>query len=155
MIRKAIIVVLTAAAVTAALAWAVSVRWRYCHYTTQAQITVCGGGVSVIIARRPFGSAFRDLTMPPAGWSRRPVHPGIPTSNIGWPVLRIGPCVYAYAPYWLLIGLTGSYPAIALIRGPLRRYRRCRRGRCITCGYNLKHNVSGVCSECGTKVRQR
>ena len=44
------------------------------------------------------------------------------------------------------------YPTIAFIRGPLRRWRRRRRGRCVTCGYDLTGNVSGVCPECGEKA---
>ncbi len=50
---------------------------------------------------------------------------------------------------WLLVAAFASYPTIAFIRGPLRRWRRRRKGLCIRCGYNLEGNVSGVCSECG------
>ena len=42
-----------------------------------------------------------------------------------------------------------AYPTLVFIRGPLRRWRRRKRGLCIRCGYNLEGNVSGVCSECG------
>ena len=52
-------------------------------------------------------------------------------------------------PYSMVIALLLSYPALALIRGPLRRWRRHRKGLCLRCGYNLEGNVSGVCSECG------
>ncbi len=45
-----------------------------------------------------------------------------------------------------------AYPAIAFIRGPLRRYRRRRRGLCVTCGYNLTGNESGRCPECATEI---
>ena len=48
--------------------------------------------------------------------------------------------------------LFATYPTIAFIRGPLRRWRRRRRGECLTCGYNLTGNVSGVCPECGTQT---
>ena len=56
-------------------------------------------------------------------------------------------------PLLLLVLLFGSYPLIAFIRGPLRRWRRRKRGKCQNCGYNLTGNVTGVCSECGTAVR--
>lgn len=46
------------------------------------------------------------------------------------------------------------YPVLAFIRGPLRRYRRRRRGLCVRCGYNLTGNVSGICPECGTRILQ-
>jgi len=47
--------------------------------------------------------------------------------------------------------LLALWPAISFVRGPLRRFRRRRRGLCIPCGYNLAGNASGVCPECGTK----
>ncbi|RJP34852.1 MAG: hypothetical protein C4547_10250 [Phycisphaerales bacterium] len=40
-------------------------------------------------------------------------------------------------------------PIIALIRGPLRRVLRRRRGRCGHCGYDLTGNTTGTCPECG------
>ena len=52
-------------------------------------------------------------------------------------------------PLWCPFVLFAAYPTIAFIRGPLRRYRRRKRGLCIRCGYNLEGNVSGVCPECG------
>ena len=55
-------------------------------------------------------------------------------------------------PLWFPTVLLGVYPAVAFIRGPLRRWRRCKRGECIHCGYNLTGNVTGACSECGTKI---
>lgn len=42
-----------------------------------------------------------------------------------------------------------AYPMLVFVRGPLRRWRRRRRNLCIRCGYNLEGNVSGVCPECG------
>ncbi|MBU0718254.1 MAG: hypothetical protein KJ749_08405 [Planctomycetes bacterium] len=48
--------------------------------------------------------------------------------------------------------LFGVYPVTAFVVGPLRRRRRRKRGLCVNCGYNLTGNVSGVCSECGTKI---
>ncbi len=50
---------------------------------------------------------------------------------------------------WMVVAAFAAYPTIAFIRGPLRRWRRRRKGLCIRCGYNLEGNVSGVCSECG------
>lgn len=54
-------------------------------------------------------------------------------------------------PTWIIF-LIATYPTIAFIRGPLRRWRRWRRrrkGLCLKCGYNLTGNESGVCPECG------
>jgi len=55
-------------------------------------------------------------------------------------------------PIWLLFILFSIYPTIAFISGPLRRYRRRRKGLCIHCGYNLTGNTTGVCSECGVGI---
>ena len=56
------------------------------------------------------------------------------------------------APSWSVVLLLGWYPTIAFIRGPLRRWRRHRKGLCTQCGYDLTDNVSGTCPECGTAV---
>ena len=55
-------------------------------------------------------------------------------------------------PLWMPFVLFAAYPAIAFIRGPVRRWRRRRKGRCLKCGYDLTGNVSGVCPECGGSV---
>ena len=57
-----------------------------------------------------------------------------------------------YSPIGALMVLLAAYPAIAFVRGPLRRWRRRRGGRCLSCGYNLRDNESGVCPECGTPI---
>jgi hypothetical protein len=56
---------------------------------------------------------------------------------------------HATVQLWLLFVLFSAYPATVFVRGPLRRYRRQRRGLCLKCGYNLTGNVTGVCPECG------
>ena len=55
-------------------------------------------------------------------------------------------------PLFPMCILFAAYPAIAFIRGPLRRHRRRRKGWCIKCAYNLTGNVSGFCPECGTHI---
>ena len=53
---------------------------------------------------------------------------------------------------WTLLLILTAYPALAFIRGPVRRYCRHKRGLCLACGYDLTGNESGVCSECGTTI---
>lgn len=53
---------------------------------------------------------------------------------------------------WAPAVLFLTYPAIAFACGPVRRWRRRRKGCCVKCGYNLTGNVTGVCSECGEAV---
>jgi hypothetical protein len=60
--------------------------------------------------------------------------------------------VVSNAPHWALIVLTGLLPATWLMLRQRRRMllrRRRRLGLCLHCGYDLKGNVSGVCTECG------
>ncbi|RJP41940.1 MAG: hypothetical protein C4547_01185 [Phycisphaerales bacterium] len=56
-----------------------------------------------------------------------------------------------YCPTGFALAVLVAYPAFAFTRGPLRRYRRRRRGLCVTCGYDLRGNSSGVCPECGAR----
>jgi hypothetical protein len=60
--------------------------------------------------------------------------------------------IFFYTPVrnlWSLFGLCCIYPTVVAVRGPLRRYRRRKRGACLQCGYDLTGNVSGRCPECG------
>ena len=52
---------------------------------------------------------------------------------------------------WPLLFLSAIYPVI-VIATACRSRRRNRMGFCISCGYSLTGNVSGVCPECGTAV---
>ena len=57
-----------------------------------------------------------------------------------------------HVPLWLPLLVFLVFPAVAFIRGPLRRWRHRREGFCAECGYNLTGNVSGVCPECGERI---
>jgi len=58
-------------------------------------------------------------------------------------------------PFWFpVLGLM-VYPFIIFLCGPVKKWRRRRRGRCVKCAYDLTGNVSGVCPECGTKIGER
>jgi hypothetical protein len=67
-------------------------------------------------------------------------------------VCETGVHVKVQVPLWALVATFSCYPAIVFLRGPLRRWRRQRRGMCAACGYDLTGNVSGVCPECGATV---
>jgi len=66
-----------------------------------------------------------------------------------------GPMIYVVGlPLWsaFLVSLAasciGAYPII-------RRLHRRRHNLCVRCGYDLRGNVSGVCTECGIPVEER
>ena len=71
------------------------------------------------------------------------------------------PYTYAipYLPLWPGIALNTLFYAgiwtsvILYLRYWVQRDRR-RRGICPNCTYDLQHNVSGVCSECGHSIRR-
>jgi hypothetical protein len=52
-------------------------------------------------------------------------------------------------PFWAPSILLGIYPAIMLVRSPLRRRRRRRENRCLRCGYPLQGLPEPRCPECG------
>jgi hypothetical protein len=56
-------------------------------------------------------------------------------------------------PYWLPTAVGAILPLYALRR--LRKRIRQKIGHCLSCGYNLTGNVSGVCPECGTPISNK
>ena len=57
-------------------------------------------------------------------------------------------------PLWGPFVLFATYPIIAFIRGPSRRWRRRWRGLCVKCGYNLSRLAEPRCPECGTEIEE-
>ena len=179
MIRKAIIVVLTLGAVGTIGLWADTYRGGrvtldgldfpgWCgdlSPTSDIGLHVTGRmGAACVLFRCPVDptevGVVRDSTLTGnLGYLRYPYgafKPCILNANHHYvepPGMRLvmhGVCL----PFWLLLISFAAYPSIAFIRGPLRRYRRRKRGLCLRCGYNLEGNVSGVCSECGEAVKE-
>jgi hypothetical protein len=63
----------------------------------------------------------------------------------------------ASAPFWTLASALAFPPFLWLATRSRRLYARRRRrslGLCPRCGYDLRGNASGRCSECGTVVRK-
>jgi hypothetical protein len=56
----------------------------------------------------------------------------------------------ARIPYWLILLVSGIYPAVRIRALSLRR-RRERLGLCLTCGYDLRESANR-CPECGVEI---
>lgn len=169
MIRKALIVVLTLASTGTIAAWVAS----YAVWDRNP------GGHT---ASYRYGFAFRFVQpTDPASTrlyvsvERGTLHlhhwqyeaPSTPPSSRRWKQLGFSFLTQPYTgrkpphsfwkleiPLWCPMALFVPYPAIAFIRGPLRRWRRRRKGLCLACGYDLTGNMSGVCPECGTQIKK-
>ena len=95
---------------------------------------------------------------PPPGWSPQGVRPMRVQRFEKRPFLFAWfHAPYAYRvtiefPIWPLCVLVCVYPVLAFIRGPLRRYRRRKRGRCVRCGYDLWGLTEPRCPECGAET---
>ena len=161
MIRKAVIVVLTLGAAGMGALWVLfpsipSYPWHIPNVSTgdtpELNLTPFSGGL--VLA---YGISLEEE--PPGIKSEYAVvreRLGF-EFNRTWSVPNPPPFVNlwsARAPFWSFIFLFLTYPTIAFIRGPLRRWRRRRRGLCRKFGYNLTGNTTGVCSECGAAVNQ-
>lgn len=157
MIRKIIIVVLTLAAVATVGIWllvppAPDGFLRDPARTPRLRLTTRHGGFilsyGVFLHDKPLG--IGDIYG--SSWTRFGFvlerYESLPNPPIfidGW-ALQV--------PFWCPVILFLAYPTLAFLRGPVRRYRRRKRGLCVRCGYNLTGNVSGVCPECGTKIEK-
>lgn len=58
-------------------------------------------------------------------------------------------CRVFLVPLWVLFVVFVTYLALAFLRGPMRRWRRRRKGLCVKCGYNLTGLPEPRCPECG------
>ena len=129
MIRKAVIVVLLLGAALTARFW-VNMRTIFRASPYIADIVSFGvPGLSNV-------SLTDDLWLPKVDTSVNPAR--------------------LIVPFWMVVAGLLAYPAHTLIHGSLRylrRWRRRKRGECANCGYNLTGNVTGVCSECGVRIK--
>lgn len=72
-------------------------------------------------------------------------------------VLTLDTIVEGHVPYPVHFGfliILGLYtlPIAWVVGIPFRQWRKYKPGHCLSCGYNLTGNTSGVCPECGEKI---
>src|SRR5882724_3277195 len=77
-------------------------------------------------------------------------YPGLPV--VGSPPERFANLTVAVAVLLLAGGAWLGW--LHQRRQELIQIRSCR-GLCVACGYDMTHNTSGVCPECGTPVNQQ
>lgn len=61
------------------------------------------------------------------------------------------------APHWLFLILLvppGLWLGLATAR-QIKRRRRAREGRCVSCGYSLAGNTTDICPECGARLKSK
>ena len=152
MIRKAVIILLTLAAVATVVLWirdgltrTPETLWRPTLSDDAATfVVVSDGSIDFVLATCSVYLSQYESRYEVAGFTLQIYEPGEPVcSSFN---LQVG------VPIWFLFVLFAAYPTIAFIRGPVWRYWRCRKGLCVKCGYNLTGNVSGVCPECGSRT---
>ena len=163
MLRRTILLILVAVALLAAFAWLSKADWgrsrvwmpdnrvQSCLFVRNGQLGVAHGvfaghripGIDIMILSGSWGG-FE--------WEERRGYIGPEALIPNAPVYYVGR--RAKVPLWFVILACSAYPAIAFIRGPLRRWRRRKRGLCVKCGYDLTGNVSGACPECAHPVAE-
>ena len=156
MIRKAIIVLLALAALGAGVLWLDSHRQRPI-ILRRVRLYDTGDDNTTMVAVR--GGTIRVARWGPDVSSLRSDDPiGTANTEVMLPYVfafRSGAAAAGHSTssfrlwLWVPFALFSTYPFIAFIRGPLRRWRRRRRGLCLKCGYDLTGNVTGICPECG------
>lgn len=182
MIRKVIIVGLTVGAALSAALWVVSevysVGWGQSldEGLPTVDVKLTGGSVELVVwSAEDATTAFRSRSL---AWGPFRYEQGGPVTITTCGPVKINHSIdivvnqalrnlerrYFDGPFatteiaialWAPFLLFGAYPVLAFARGPVRRWRRRRKGLCVKCGYDLTGNVSGVCPECGTKVEDR
>ena len=150
MTRKSIIVILTLAAVGTGALWLLSyvvdpdnMVWSWEGEDAFGKLAVVGGRLAIVLAHK-----CEDISAN---------NPSFRYEFAGFEITRVvglqdisGMIWFVFLPLWLIFPILVAYPAIAFIRGPLRRWRRPRKGLCRNCGYNLRGLTEPRCPECAT-----
>ena len=101
--------------------------------------------------RVPIRIGDRHAVLPIGGGWRIRIGPQPPTPLVfGRPLWRIESS-FLRLPIWPIVIALMIPPVRDSIR-QRRRWGRKKRNECLECGYNLRGNVSGLCSECGRAI---
>jgi hypothetical protein len=144
-VRKWVARILSMLFLASIVLWAASYL-RFHYRTSSTLYNSQAGGVQILHVSTPWKQDC-DMITYRRGWS----YLGHRDFNTRWWVsLRTGAGYWMiYVPFWMPAVLFGA--SSLYVYRPYRRYKRRKRlGLCLSCGYNLTGNESGVCSECGT-----
>ena len=114
----------------------------------------CSYGSAELIIQEPFQQPPvlpRDFIMRPIAW-RFSCYKNEPSRLSGGSNPSYIMTTVYHGNLVPLVILLGVYPVWVFLRGPVRRWKLAREGKCVECGYDLRGNVSGVCPECGKVV---
>ena len=139
------------------VAFCLSIPWQY-GYVTRTHGLGCSRGAVEVITHIP-----RDMLVLTIGnsrggwyWERARQHDvdllaKLIYTDINWLPKRyqIGSVRFCRVPLWITF-LAVLHLTIILDRALRKRHVR---GRCNKCDYDLRHNTSGVCPECGTEIK--
>jgi len=139
------------------VAWGMSLRRGLSYYHRTWRATLACSSISVLVTNP--GGYQADLNKKfkqngGAKWFVYAIRPyTVSDYGLAWPESR-GVGVFMDAteitiPLWSLL-LIPAIPTAWLWHRD-RRKKRIGPGCCLRCGYDLKGNISGVCSECGLK----
>ena len=172
MIRKIFIVVLTLGALAAGLTGAVGSSqayldpWHFHNASDRPDLYWLHGAFDIsrrwTIAINSYQRGYLSIDykrLPTRGWYSNSdswmLFPGLNLTTVRRrSLVPASTSVYQNAGWTVSISgfaialLLAAHPTIAFIRGPLRRYRRRKRGLCVACGYDLRGSP-GRCPECG------
>ena len=155
MIRRAVIAMLTLVAVGTGFLGAFKVPWIWA--SAENPTSTIGSPYSVGFLRGDFRATIEFVSVGIRPLVQRRWTCKFPRMQFEHTVLnytdgKAREVIHGQLSATFLSTVLAAYPTIAFIRGPLRRWRRHRKGLCLNCGYNLTGNVTGKCSECGTEV---
>ena len=157
MIRKGIIVVMMFAAFGTAVIYLISPSLSSLRFPPQTPLDLIAytsdtGGLIVSVQGNYFRAVFLSFNKPDSPL-RYETYLSVQRFQCKKIDMRVGCMWWIEFPFWFPFLIFVSYPTIAFIRGPLRRYHRRRKGLCVKCGYNLTGNTTGICSECGAEIQ--
>ncbi|MCB9856059.1 MAG: hypothetical protein H6818_10275 [Phycisphaerales bacterium] len=139
--------------VTTVLAWGFSLIMGMYIETPRYFVGLQRGGILIINASAGqagadvggYGISFTDYSAFAATGTGTPMY-------LYWP--HLSPSDFSIIPLWTIL-LIAIPPWFVLYRRARELRRRRREGCCMSCGYDLSSNESGVCPECGAAAEVR